>query len=79
MKALAGKAGVLVGLGLPSVGGGAEAGQIPTAGQLSESEEKHLRLRVKQLICGGLNGMRIRPSLPQAYIPQMTQWLGAGV
>ena len=51
MKALAGKAGVLVGLGLPSVGGGAEAGQIPTAGQLSESEEKHLRLRGKQLIC----------------------------
>ena len=54
-------------------------GPIPTSGQLSESEEKHLRLRVKQLICGGLNGMRIRQSLPQAYIPQMTQWLGAGV
>ena len=26
-------------------------GLIPTSGQLSESEEKHLRLRVKQLIC----------------------------
>ena len=38
-------------------------GLIPTAGQLSESEEKHLRLRVKQLTCGSLNGMRIRQSL----------------
>ena len=37
---------------------------IPTSGQLSESEEKHLRLRVKQLIFGSLNGMRIRQSLP---------------
>ena len=27
-------------------------GSIPTLGQLSESEEKHLRLRVKQLTCG---------------------------
>ena len=40
-------------------------GPSPTAGQLSESEEKHLRLRVKQLVCGSLNGMRIRQSLPQ--------------
>ena len=31
--------------------------------------EKHLRLRVKQLTCG-LNGMRIRRSLPQPCIPQ---------
>ena len=30
---------------------------MPASGQLSESEEKHLRLRVKQLICGSLNGM----------------------
>ena len=30
-------------------------GPIPTSGQSSESEEKHLRLRVKQLICGSLN------------------------
>ena len=79
MKELGGKTGVLVGLDLPSVGGRTETGHVPTSGQLSESEEKHLRLRVKQLICGGLNGMRIRQSLPQAYIPQMTQWLGAGV
>ena len=44
-------------------------GSDPPIGQLSESEEKHLRLRVKQLICGSLNGMRIRQSLPQPYIP----------
>ena len=75
MKELGGETGLLVGLDLPSVGGGTEAGRggagpIPTWGQLSESEEKHLRLRVKQLICGSLNGMRIRQSLPQPYIPQ---------
>ena len=38
---------------------------IPTVGQLSESKEKHLRLRKKQLICGSLSGMRTRRSLPQ--------------
>ena len=72
---------------MPSAGGGTEAGvQSPHhAGQLSESEEKHLRLRVKRLICGSLNGMRIRQSLPQGYIPWTgtqvpwkAQWLGAG-
>ena len=43
-------------------------------------------MRVKQLICGSLNGMRIRQSLPQPYIPQTrmqvpwkVQQLGAGV
>ena len=45
---------------------------MPTLGQLSESEEKHLRLRVKQMVCGSLNGMKIRQSLPQPYIP----WTG---
>ena len=46
-KDLGVKTGVLVGLDLPSVGGGmGSKGPIPTAGQLSESEEKHLRLRV---------------------------------
>ena len=68
MKELGGKTGVLVVLDLPSAGRGTEAGVLFTAGQLSESEEKHLRLRVKQLICGSLNGMRIRQSLPQPYI-----------
>ena len=62
---------MLVGLDLPLMGGGTEAGgPVPTVGQLSESEEKHLRLRVKQLISGSLNGMRIRQSLPQPYIPR---------
>ena len=70
MKELGGKTGVLVGLDLPSVGGRTETGHVPTSGQLSESEEKHLRLRVKQLICGSLNGMRIRQSMPQPYIPR---------
>ena len=61
-------------------------GSDPHIGALTESEEKHLRLRVKQLICGSLNGMRIRQSLPQPYIPRMgtrgpwkVQQLGAGV
>ena len=61
-------------------------GLIPTKGQLSESEEKHLRLRVKKLTCGSLNGMRIRQSLLQPYIywtgtlvPWKAQQLGAGV
>ena len=61
-KELGGKPRILVGLDQPLAGGGTEAGQ------LSESEEKHLRLRVKQLICGSLNGMRIRQSLLQPYI-----------
>ena len=61
-------------------------GPVPTWRQLSESEEKYLRLRVKQLICGSLNGMKIKQSLPQLYIPQTgtqvpekAQQLGAGV
>ena len=61
-------------------------GSDPHMRQLSESEEKHLRLRVKQLTCGSLNGMRIRQSLPQSYIPgtgmlvpRKVQQLGAGV
>ena len=61
MKEVGGKRGELAGLDLPLAGGGTEAGgPIPTSGQLSESEEKHLRLRVKQLIGGSLNGMRIK-------------------
>ena len=61
---------------LPLAGGGPEArGPIPTLGQLSESEEKHLKLRGKQLICGCLNGIRIRQSLLQPYIT----WTGMQV
>ena len=71
MKELGGKTGVSVGLDLPSAGGRIQTGvQSPQQGQLSESEEKHLRLRVRQLISGSLNGMRISQSLPQPYIPQ---------
>ena len=33
------------------------------------SEEKHFRLRVKQLIYGSLKGVRIRQSLLQPYVP----------
>ena len=80
MKELGGKTGVLVGLDLPSAGEGTEAGVQ------SESEKKHLRLRVKQLISGILNETRIRQSLPQPYIPWTgtqvpwkAQWLGAGI
>ena len=63
--------GTLIGLDLPSVGGRTLSRcPIPTWDQLSGSEEKYFRLRVKQLICGSLNGMRIRQSLPQSYTPQ---------
>ena len=86
MKALGGKAGMLVGLDLPPGVEELKQGPIPTAGQLSGSEGKHLRLRVKQLIYDSANGMRIRQSLPQPYIPHTgtqvpwkVQWLGAGV
>ena len=40
--------------------GNQNRGLIPISGQLSESEEKYLRLRVKQLICGSINEGRIR-------------------
>ena len=65
----------------PALGGWGNwsRGLMTTLGQQSESEEKHLRLRVKELICGRLNGRRIRQSLLQPYIPQMAQRLGAGV
>ena len=61
-------------------------GSNPHIWLLSEREEKHFRLRVKQLICGSVNGMRIRQSLLQPYIPwtgKQVPWkvqqLGAGV
>ena len=77
------KTGVLVGLALPLAGGELKSrGPIPTSGQLSESEEKHSRLRVTELICGSLNGMRIRQSSLQPYTPGRNtglQELGAGV
>ena len=61
-------------------------GLIPTSEQVSESEENHLSMRVTQVICGSLTGMRIRQSLSQPYIPWTgmqiswkAQWLQAGV
>ena len=71
MKELGGKTGVLVGLDLPLWVWElilTHWGPIPTLGQLYESEEKHLRWRVKQPICGSLNRMRIRQSLLDTYI-----------
>ena len=49
---------------------------IPALGQLSESEEKHLRLSVKQLICGSLNGVRISPRQSHTYPGQGCKFLG---
>ena len=60
--------GLTVGLDCPRQVGELKQGSDPYTGQLSESEEKHLRLRGKQLICGSLNGMRVRQSLPQPYV-----------
>ena len=40
-----------------------------------ESKEKRLRLSMKQLVCGSLNGMRIRQSLPQPYIHWAGTWV----
>ena len=42
---------MVVALDLPSMGVGTEA--------VIQSEEKHTRVKVKQLICGSLNGKRI--------------------
>ena len=77
---------MLVGLDLPSVGWETEAGvPSPHRGNCL-SQEEHLKLRVKQLTCGSLNGMRIRQSLPQPYITRtemQVPWkawrVGAGV
>ena len=64
-----GKTGVLVGLDLHSVGGGTKAGVRSPHWGIFLSQRRHLRLGVKQLICGSLKGMRIRQSLLQPYIP----------
>ena len=72
MKELGGKTGVLVVLDLPSAGRELKQGSNPHIGAIVESEEKPLRMRVKQLTCGSLNGMRIRQSLMLSYIP----WTG---
>ena len=57
-------------IGLPLGGwGNRSRDPIPTSGQFSKSEEKHLRLRVESLICARLNGMRIKQSFWQSCIP----------
>ena len=56
-------------------GGGTEAGFQSPHWALSESQEKYLRLRVKELICGSLSGVRIRQFLPQPCTP----WTGMQV
>ena len=43
-------------------------GLIPTLGQLFGTEEKHLRLRGKQLICDSINRMRITEKILAAAI-----------
>ena len=66
-------------------GGGTETGiRSPHWDNCLSQRKKHLRLKVKQLICGSLNGMRIRQTLPQPYVPWTgmqvpwsKQWLGA--
>ena len=87
MKELGGKVGVLVRLDMPSAGGGTKAEvRFPHPGNCLSHRRKHLRLRVKQLICSSVNGMRIRQSLPQPYklrtgtqVPWKVQLLGGGV
>ena len=85
-KELGGKTGESVRLDLPSASGGTEAGVQSPYHSNCLSQKKHLRLRVKQMICGSLNGMRIRQFLLQPYIPQTgtqvpwkVQQVGAGV
>ena len=49
---------------------------IPTSGEMSESEKKHLRLRVKQLICGHRNVWSENQTvLPWPYVPQTGTWI----
>ena len=60
MKELGGKTGVLVGLDLPSAGGETEAGVNPHIGATVLVRGGTFKVRVKQLICGSLNGKRIR-------------------
>ena len=53
-------------------------GELKHSGAV-ESEKKDLRLRVKRLICISLNGIRIRQSKLQPYIPwagMLVSWKG---
>ena len=86
MKELGGKTGLLVELDLPLAGGGTKAGVRSPHRDNCLSQRRNIQGREKQLICGSLNGMKIKQSLPQLYIPQTgtqvpekAQQLGAGV
>ena len=65
-KEVGGEKGDFIGLNLPLAGGGNwSRGLIPTQGHKFWTDKKHLRLRVKQLICDSLIGMRLTQSLLQ--------------
>ena len=58
-----------VGLDLPLAGGGIEAGVQPPYQGNCLGQKRNTRLRVKQLICGSVNGMRIRQLLLKPSYP----------
>ena len=67
-KKVGGERGEFIGLHLPLAGGGNwSRGPIPTYGHKFGTHKKHLRLRVKQLICDSLTGMRFMQSLLRPY------------
>ena len=51
--------------------GNRSRGPVPTSGQMFGTEMKHLRLRVKKLLCDSLKGMRITETIlaPAKCIP----------
>ena len=74
MRELGGKAGVLVGLDLPSVGGGTEAGvQSPHWGNCLESEEKYLKAESETADLWQPKWNENQTVLAAEYIP----WTGA--
>ena len=64
---------MLIGLDLPWLVGELKQGSDPHI-RVTESEEKHLRL--KQLICGSLNGMRDSPCCSHTYPGQERRYPG---
>ena len=68
MKEVGEKRGEFIGLDLPSACGEMKPEFNPNIGQLFGTEDKQLRLRVKQLICDSLNGMKITQTIFAAAI-----------
>ena len=61
---------MLVGLDLPKVGRGTEAGVgFPQRGNCLSQRRNNLRLTVKPLICGSLNGVRISSPCAATHTP----------